>query len=79
MARLGSDEPRQFTIDLAGASAPERLRAALAEHFELPAEWPDVWLRISASISQQECPYHFQFVNRDAFQRVIFPDRAEGG
>ena len=71
MARLWSDEPRQFTIDLAGASTPERLRAAWAEHFELPEEWPQVWLRISQSIAEQECPYHIQFVNWDAFQRAM--------
>ena len=71
MSPLWSDEPRRFTIDLAGASTPERLRAALAEHFELPAEWPNVWLRISDNISQQECPYHIQFVNWDGFQRAM--------
>lgn len=71
MARQWSDEPREFTIDLAGASTPERLRAALAEHFKLPAEWPSAWLRIQQSIFEQECPYHLQFVNWDAFQRAM--------
>jgi hypothetical protein len=71
MARLWSDEPRRFTIDLDGAGTPDRLRAALAEHFELPAEWPDVWLRIAQIISGQERPYHIQFVNWEAFQRAM--------
>jgi hypothetical protein len=67
MGRHWSDEPRHFTIDLTGATTPERLRAALAKHFDLA---PDI-REISCAISlpRQECPYRISFLHWAEFEQ----------
>jgi hypothetical protein len=46
-------------IDLGGVVTPERLRAALSQHFDLP---PDIReMSCAISLVGQECPYHIEF------------------
>jgi hypothetical protein len=61
MGRYWSDEPRRFTIDLAVATTPERLRAALAKHFDMGADIRE--LSCAISVARQECPYHIEFLH----------------
>lgn len=67
MGRHWSDEPRHFTIDLADATTPERLRDALAKHLDVA---PDVReLSCAIWLHGQECPYRIAFLHWAEFER----------